>query len=566
MDLFRLVTKAFEKTEFKIVDTGEEKPRFEGGRLFIPPAMLRRAAEEGFRELAFFLRESHLGLLAGRLKDPELSANDRLAIRLLLKNAISAAGGEFALCQDTGTAVIYGWKEERVFTGADDREALEAGAAGAYKKNYLRSSQTGAYSFFDEFNTGDNLPAQVHIESVPSAGMGPEASPPGGAYRFLFLAKGGGSSNKTGLFPMTKALLEKGAFEQFLEEKIRALGTAACPPYRLAIVVGGTSPELNLEVLKFATAEALDAAPFFTEGEDAEKARGNWIRRDAYWEKRAMEIGRAAGLGAQFGGPSLLLDARVLRLPRHAASCPVSIGVSCVAHRNLYAFIDREGLHIERLCSNPAAFLKGLGFSPDLNAGKEARDSENAARINLDRPIKEVCRELSAFKAGDRLLLSGRLLVARDAAHLKWRRMAGEGQDLPEYLFKYPVYYAGPAATPPGRIIGSLGPTTAGRMDGYAEEFMSRGASLVTVAKGNRSAFWRESCRRYGGFYLGTIGGAAALLAGEHVTANELIDYPELGMEAVRLITVRDLPAFIIIDDKGGDLYPDSRGSFHHIS
>jgi fumarate hydratase class I len=555
VDIFRLVTRAFEKTEFKIVDTGGERPRLDGGRLFIPPAMLRRAAEEGFRELAFFFRESHLRLLAGRLKDPELSVNDRLVIGLLLKNAISAAGGELALCQDTGTAIVYGWKEEGVFTGADDREQLEAGVAGAYTKNYLRSSQTGAYAFFDEFNTGDNLPAQVHIGSVPAIGAGPEASLPGGSYRFLFVAKGGGSSNKTALFSMTKALLEKEAFEQFLEEKIRALGTAACPPYRLAVVVGGTSPELNLEVLKLATAEALDAAPFFAEGKNEETARGNWIRRDAYWEKRAMEIGRATGLGAQFGGSSLLLDARVLRLPRHAASCPVSIGVSCVAHRNLYAFIDRDGLHIERLCSNPAAFLGGLGFSPNFDPDKEAQGSEEAAKINLDRPIREVCRELSGFKAGDRLLLSGRFLVARDAAHLKWHSLIREGKDLPAYLLKYPIYYAGPAATPPGRIIGSLGPTTAGRMDGYAEEFMCRGASLVTVAKGSRSALWRESCRTYGGFYLGTIGGAAALLAEEHVRTCELIDYPELGMEAVRLITVKDLPAFIIIDDKGGDLY-----------
>jgi fumarate hydratase class I len=557
MDLFHLVSKAFEKTEFKTLDKGEERPRLEGRGLFIPSAMLRRAAEEGFRELSFFFRESHLRLLAERLGETGLSANDRLAIRLLLKNAIIAAGGELALCQDTGTAVIYGWKEEGVFTGSGDMEELEAGVAEAYKKNHLRSSQIGAYSFFDEFNSGDNLPAQIHIESVPSreTAGGPDASPPGGRYRFLFVAKGGGSSNKTSLFPMTKALLEKEAFEKFLEEKIRALGTAACPPYRLAIVVGGTSPEFNLEVLKLATAEALDAAPFFTEGENAETARGNRIRRDAYWEKRAMEIGRETGLGAQFGGSSLLLDARVLRLPRHAASFPVSIGVSCAAHRNLLAFIDRDGLHIERLCSDPAAFLGVLGFKADLDAGQETQGAEDAARIDLDRPIQEVCRELSGFKAGDRLLLSGKLLVARDAAHLKWHGLISEGKELPAYLFKYPVYYAGPAATPPGRIIGSLGPTTAGRMDGYAEEFMSRGASLVTLAKGNRSAFWRESCRAYGGFYLGTIGGAAALLAGEHVTANELIDYPELGMEAVRLVTVKDLPAFVIIDDKGGDLY-----------
>jgi fumarate hydratase class I len=548
MDLFHLVAKAFEKTEFKTLDGGEATPRLQDGRLFIPPAMLQRAAEKGFRELSFFFRERHLGLLAERLKAPESSANDRLALGLLLKNAVSAAGGELALCQDTGTAVVYGWKEEGVFTGGGDREALEAGVAGAYKKNHLRASQTGASSFFGEFNTGDNLPAQIHIEAVPPAGPG--AAPPGGSYRFLFIAKGGGSSNKTGLFPMTKALLEKEAFEQFLEEKIRALGTAACPPYRLAVVVGGTSPELNLEVLKLATAEALDAAPFFTEGETPGK--GPWIRRDAYWENRAMEIGRATGLGAQFGGSSLLLDARVLRLPRHAASCPVSVGVSCVAHRNLFAFIDREGLHIEKLCSRPAAFLGALGFH-GLKETTDAKDAAKTNRISLDRPIKEVCRELSGFKAGDFLLLSGRLLVARDAAHLKWRRLIGEGKDLPPYLFKHPVYYAGPSATPPGRIIGSLGPTTAGRMDPYAEELMSRGASLITLAKGNRSAAWRESCRKYGGFYLGTIGGAAALLADEHVMTCELIDYPELGMEAVRLITVKDLPAFILIDDKGAE-------------
>jgi fumarate hydratase class I len=555
MDFFHLITNAFEKTGFKTLDTGEDKPRLEGTRLFIPPALLQRTAEEGFRELAFFFRENHLRLMAERLKDPELSANDRLAIRLLLKNAISAAGGELALCQDTGTAIIYGWKDEGVFTGAADREALEVGVAGAYKKNYLRSSQIGAFSFFDEFNTGDNLPAQIHIESAPSVRTRRQASSPGGTYRFLFIAKGGGSSNKTSFFSMTKALLEKEAFEKFLEEKIEALGTAACPPYRLAIVVGGASPELNLEVLKLATAEALDAAPFFTEGETAEEARGNWIRRDSYWEKRAMEIGKATGLGAQFGGPSLLLDVRVLRLPRHAASCPVSIGVSCVAHRNLLAFIDSEGLHIEKLCPNPAAFLEGLGLNPD----EETQESAKAFRINLDRPIEEVRRELSAFNAGDRLLLSGRLLVARDAAHLKWHGLIREGKNLPEYLFKHPIYYAGPAATPPGRIIGSMGPTTAARMDGYAEEFMSRSVSLITIAKGNRSAFWRENCRKYGGFYLGTIGGASALLAGEHVTASELIDYPELGMEAVRLVTVKDLPAFILIDDKGREQAASSK-------
>jgi fumarate hydratase class I len=550
MDFSHLIADAFEKTEFKIVDAGKEKPRLEGDRLFIPPALLQKAAEEGFRELSFFFRESHLALLADRLVDPELSENERLVLRLLLKNAAIAAGGQLALCQDTGTAVIYGWKDEGVYTGGEDRKALETGTAAAYKKNYLRFSQTAPRSFFDEFNTGDNLPAQIHIEAAPFLPVRGRISP-GGVYRFLFVAKGGGSSNKTSLFSMTKALLEKNAFEKFLEEKIRALGTAACPPYRLAVAVGGTSPELNLEVLKLASAEALDAAPPFTDGETETECRGQWIRRDPYWEKRALEIGGKTGLGAQFGGSSLLLDARVLRMPRHAASCPVSVGVSCAAHRNLYMYIDIEGLHIEKLCSDPAGFLKGR----NIDLANETGLSKGAAKINLSRPIQEVCRELSGFRAGDRLLLSGKLLVARDAAHLKWHSLLSEGKSLPDYLLKYPVYYAGPAATPPGRLIGSLGPTTAGRMDPYAEEFMSRNASLITLAKGNRSAFWRESCRRYGGFFLGTIGGAAALLAGEHVTGNKLIDYPEMGMEAVRLITVRDLPAFIVIDDKGGDLY-----------
>jgi fumarate hydratase class I len=268
-----------------------------------------------------------------------------------------------------------------------------------------------------------------------------------------------------------------------------------------------------------------------------------------------MEIGEKTGFGAQFGGSSYLLDSRVLRMPRHAACCPVSIGVSCIAHRNLYAYIDSEGLHIEKLCSDPAAFLKGRSIDLDNESALSKEQKIVLPRINLARPIKEVCRELSAFKPGDRLLLSGKLLVARDAAHLKWHNLLAEGKSLPDYLFKYPICYAGPAATPPGRVIGSIGPTTAGRMDPYAEEFMSRNASLITVAKGNRSAFWRENCRKYGGFFLGTIGGAAALLAGEHVTGNELLDYPELGMEAVRLITVKDLPAFMVIDDKGGDLF-----------
>jgi fumarate hydratase class I len=341
LDLQPLIEEAFKKTSFELIDTGVEKPHFENRRLFVPPVLLSAAAEEGFRQLSFYFRESHLALLANRLalteNDKSLD-NDCFVLNALLRNAVIAAKGELALCQDTGTAIIYGWKSENVFTGSeDDGEELESGIAAAYKKNNLRSSLIGASSFFDEFNTGNNLPAQISIEG---AGKNP-------VYRFLFIAKGGGSSNKTSLFSMAKSLLEKPAFEKFLEEKIKALGTAACPPYRLAVVVGGTSPEFNLEVCKLATTEALDNAPY----------------RDKYWEERAMEIGRRTGLGAQFGGSNLLLDARVLRLPRHAASCPVSIGVSCAAHRNLYAYIDSEGLHLEKTVKDPAKFLKSRGIS-----------------------------------------------------------------------------------------------------------------------------------------------------------------------------------------------------------
>ncbi|GHU02035.1 fumarate hydratase class I [Spirochaetia bacterium] len=523
-----IIDKAFSGCSFRRVDTGPLRPQFRETRLFVPPELLERAALEGFSDLGFYFRESHLKLLAARLDDPTSSANDKFVIGALLKNAAIAARGELALCQDTGTAIVYGWKDESVYTGIDDRSVLEKGIARAYKENYFRSSQTGASSFFDEYDTGTNLPAQVEIKSTR------DGDPAGPRYRFLFVAKGGGSSNKTALFPMTKSLLEEKNFAAFLEEKINALGTAACPPYRLAVVVGGSSPEFNLEVLKLATTEILDGAPFFGDALGDEHSGANRIFRDRYWEERAMEMGRRSGLGAQFGGNALLLDVRVLRLPRHAASCPVSIGVSCAAHRNMLACIDREGLHLESLVRSPEAVSQTV-------SGTFSR------RIDLDRPMDDIRRDLATLPIGAAVLLSGKLLVARDAAHLKWHERLAAGEKLPEYLYHHPVYYAGPAATPPGKTIGSLGPTTAQRMDPYADELMSRGASLVTLAKGPRSAVWKEACAKYGGCYLGTIGGAAALLAEEHVTSSELIDYPELGMEAVRLITVRDLPAFIVI-------------------
>ena len=537
MDLFPAILRAFEKTSFRTVNTGKEKPRSEGRCLIIPPALLEKAAEEGFRELSFFLRESQLALLARRLVGNDASENDRFVIRSLLRNAVVSSKGELALCQDTGTAVICGWKDEGILSGRD-RDALETGIAAAYKNNFLRSSLVSPSSFFGEFNTGDNLPAQIRIEAVTAGIRGP-------AYRFLFSARGGGSSNMTGFFSMTGALLEENAFDAFLREKITALGTSACPPYRLAVVVGGTSPELNLEALKLAVAEALDQVPCFS-GEPRQAVLGETaIWRDRYWEERAMEIGRQSGLGAQFGGTSLLLDARVLRLPRHAASCPVSIGVSCAAHRNILALIDSEGLHIERLVRDPETLLRNTGV--DLSAENWAG---SAYCLNLEKPVREICRELSGLRAGARLLVSGKLLVARDAAHRKWHALLAEGGKLPDYLFEYPIYYAGPSATPPGRIIGSLGPTTAGRMDPYGEELLSRGASLITLAKGNRFENWKKLCAVYGGYYLGTLGGSAALMSQENVSGCEILDYPELGMEAVRLVTVKNLPAFMVISSQ----------------
>jgi fumarate hydratase class I len=537
-----IILEAFKHTRFSAMALAP--PKFENQRLVIAPETLRCLSQEAFKRLAFYTRESHLSLLAAALDDSAASENDRLVIETLLRNAEVAARGELALCQDTGTASIYGWKDNSVSMAADDAEELSEGAALAYKENHLRASMIASSSFFDEYNTGDNLPAHCQIFASPDSSEGP-------AYRFLFAAKGGGSANKTAYFAMTKALLEEKAFRVFLEEKIISLGTAACPPYRLAVVVGGQSPEFNLEILKLATTEILDYAPAFADGEDEAEFRSRgWIRRDPYWESQVMEIGRASGLGAQFGGRHLLLDARVIRLPRHAASCPVSIGVSCSAHRNMLGYIDSTGVYLEALAEQPGVWLREHGISL---SGAEAGGSLPA--INLNRPMNEIRADLGRLKTGDRVLLSGKLLVARDAAHLKWHALIAEGREPSSYIFNHPIYYAGPAATPPGKIIGSIGPTTAQRMDPYAEELMSRGASLITVSKGNRSPAYTAACKKYGGFYLGAIGGAAALPAEENILSQELIDFPELGMEAVRLIEVRDFPVFIIIDNKGNELY-----------
>ncbi|MDR2344190.1 MAG: fumarate hydratase [Spirochaetaceae bacterium] len=536
MDIAPLIGERFSKTEFAALVT-VQKPVFQDGRLLVPPAALEALSEEAFRRLSFFYRRSHLALLAAACGKQGTTENERAVIRSLLDNAVIAAEGRLPLCQDTGAACVYAWKPEGVVTGVDDRALLERGAVSAYRKHRLRASILAPASFFDEYNTGGNLPAQIRIEAAP---------PPENAalpcYRFLFAAKGGGSSNKTAYFPSAPDILYHDSWDNFLREKIEALGTAACPPYRLALVLGGLSPEENLETLKLATTELLDDAPYFTPAGNgnAGAACTPAVFRDLFWENRAMEIAERSGLGAQLGGKRLALDVRVLRLPRHAASCPVSIGVSCAAHRNMLGFIDERGVFLEKLEENPAEFLERAFKKADSALSPEIE----TRRVCFDVPIAELCEKLSGFKAGEALLASGKMLVARDAAHLAWRKLLKKGEPLPPYLFRYPVFYAGPAETPAGCVAGSIGPTTSARMDGFAEELLSRGASLVTVGKGCRSAIWTDAALRYGGRYLIAAGGAAALIASRHVVSVKIIDYPELAMEAVRLLEVKDLRLF----------------------
>jgi fumarate hydratase, class I len=501
-----------------------------GGKILsVDPDSLSRISREAFHDAAFFLQEAQLAKLAAAIADPRASDSDRFVAASLLKNAAIASGEVLPLCQDTGTATIMAWRGEGIVSGADDYEALACGARTAYLSDNLRFSQLEPTSFFSERDTRDNMPAQVDIAYSAE-----------NAYRFVFIAKGGGSTNKTSFFQETKALLNPRHFRKFLEQHIPRLGTSACPPYHLAVVVGGTSPEYNLKVLKLSSAGVLDGLS------GPGSARG--IFRDAEWEAAVMDIARESGLGAQFGGTYLALDARVIRLPRHAASCPVSLGLSCNAHRNLRGYLSREGAFLEELERNPARFL------PTSSASAAVGE-----RIDLDRPMEEIRRELARCAAGDLVLLSGPLIVARDQAHARLKEMLDRGEALPAWFRDHPVCYAGPAETPPGRAIGSFGPTTAGRMDSYVEDFMSAGASFVTLAKGNRSESVRLACERHGGTYLAAIGGAAALIACEHIVSNEAVAFPELGMEAARLIRVRELPAFVVIDSRGRDLYAVAR-------
>jgi fumarate hydratase class I len=494
--------------------------------LRVAPEGLTLLAERAFHDAAFFLRPSHLEQLAAILKDPESSANDRTVALELLMNAVIAAEGVLPMCQDTGTAIINAKKGQGIVTGGGDEEALSRGVFNAYTKNFFRYSQNAALTMYDEKNTGTNLPAQIDLTAVE-----------GDEYRFLFVAKGGGSANKTYLFQETKAVLNPAALEKFLIGKMKAIGTAACPPYHLAVVVGGTSAELVLKTVKLASARYLDALP--TAG-----GPGGHAFRDLELEARLLEASRKLGLGAQFGGKYFCLDVRVVRLPRHGASCPIGLGLSCNADRNVKAKITREGLFLERLEKNPAKYLPG----PAAADGR-------AVPIDLDRPMGEIRATLSKYPVGTRLVLSGPIIVARDIAHARLKEAVDRGEGLPAYFKDHIIYYAGPAKTPPGYASGSFGPTTAGRMDDYVPLFQKMGGSLVMLAKGNRSKSVTESCQANGGFYLGSIGGAAARLAKDCIVGQEVVAYPELGMEAIYKITVKDFPAFIIVDDKGNDFY-----------
>ena len=503
-----------------------------GGRRFlkVEPEALRLLTAEAMRDIAHLLRPGHLTQLAAILEDPEASPNDRFVATELLKNANIAAGGVLPGCQDTGTAIIWGTKGERVITDVDDAEVLSRGVFDTYQTSNLRYSQLAPLTMFDEANTGNNLPAQIEIYSGP-----------GDIYKLAFMAKGGGSANKSFLFQETKALLNPTSLINFLDEKLRTLGTAACPPYHLAVVIGGTSAEHAMKTAKYASAKYLDTLPV----SGSETGHGF---RDLEWEQRILELTRQFGIGAQFGGKYFCHDVRVVRLPRHGASCPVAIAVSCSADRQAFAKITADGVFLEQLEEDPAKYL------PETS---DTELSDGVIAINLNQPMSDIREELSKYPVKTRLSLSGTLGVARDIAHAKIQERLDAGETMPEYMRDFPVYYAGPAKTPEGYASGSFGPTTAGRMDSYVEPFQAAGGSLVMLAKGNRSAQVTEACKNHGGFYLGSIGGPAARLAKDSIRKVEVLEYPELGMEAVWKIEVEDFPAFVVVDDKGNDFFTE---------
>lgn len=513
---YRLLTKNFVSVE----ECNERRI------LKVAPEGLELLAREAFFDVSFYLRSTHMKQLADILEDPDASDNERFVAYTMIKNQVVAAEGKLPTCQDTGTAIIMAKKGENVFTGVDDAEYLSKGVYDTWQQNYLRYSLIAPLTMTEEKNTATNLPAQIDIYSTP-----------GNIYEFLIVTKGGGSANKSVLFQQTKSLLTEENLTKFFREKVKELGTSACPPYHLVVVIGGTSAEATLTVVKKASAGYYDGLP--TQG----NAYGQAFR-DLEWEARIRKICQESGIGAQFGGKYFAHDVRVIRLPRHAASCPVGMGVSCSADRNIKAKITERGIFIEELEKNPARFLPA---APPKMAP--------AVEINLDRPMKEVLAELSKYPVKTRLSLNGTLIVARDIAHARINQMIEEGKPMPDYFKNHPVYYAGPAKTPAGMPSGSFGPTTAGRMDVYVDKFQSHGGSMIMLAKGNRSKQVTDACAKYGGFYLGSIGGPAAILAQDNIKSIELVDFEELGMEAVRKITVKNFPAFIIVDDKGNDFY-----------
>ncbi len=508
---------------------------FEGQEVLkVAPEALRLVAREAFRDVSFLYRPAHLRQLAAILEDPEASENDRGTALALLRNAEVAAELVLPMCQDTGTATIVAKKGQRVWTGGNDAEHLSHGIFDTYVKENLRYSQTVPLTMYEEANSGTNLPAQIDIYA--SDGM---------EYHFLMLAKGGGSANKTYLFQETKALLTPASLVKYLAERMRMLGTAACPPYHLAVVVGGTSAEACLKTVKLASARALDGLP--TAG-----GRHGQAFRDLELEAALLEAAQKTGIGAQFGGKHFALDARVVRLPRHGASCPIGLGVSCSADRNIVAKIDRHGIWIEALERAPGRFIperyRQARFRPKVS-------------VDLGRPMSEILAELTKHPVATAISLTGTIVVARDIAHARLKERIDRGEGLPQYFKDHPVYYAGPAKTPEGLPAGSFGPTTAGRMDSYVDLFQSNGGSMVMIAKGNRSPQVTESCRKHGGFYLGSAGGPAALLAKECIRKVELLEYPELGMEAIYRLEVVDFPAVILVDDKGNDFFQQLPGA-----
>jgi fumarate hydratase class I len=524
-----------DSTEYRLVST-EGVSTFDtphGTFLEVDPAAIRRLTAEAMHDIAHFLRAGHLQQLRNILDDPEASDNDRFVALDLLKNAAIAAGGVLPMCQDTGTAIVKAKKGQFVFTGGGDEEQIALGIADTYHTSNLRYSQMAPLDMYTEKNTGTNLPAEIKINAVD-----------GDAYKFLFMAKGGGSANKSYLFQETKALLNEATLLPWIFDKIQAIGTSACPPYHLGIVIGGTSAEIAVETAKLATARYLDTLP--TSGSPSGHAF-----RDLDLEAKVLELAQSTGVGAQFGGKYFCHDVRIIRLPRHGASCPVGMAVSCSADRQALGKITADGIFLEQLETDPAHFLPTV----------EASDLRNAepVHIDLNRPMDEIRATLSEFPVTTQVMLTGPMIVARDIAHAKIKERLDAGEEMPQYWKDHAVYYAGPAKTPAGYASGSFGPTTAGRMDSYVPEFQAAGGSMVMLAKGNRSQQVTDSCAANGGFYLGSIGGPAARLALDNITKVDVLEYPELGMEAIWKIEVKDFPAFIVVDDKGNDFYAQVR-------